>query len=365
MKKDKKKKVIIICPHPENVAPNQRLKYEQYFDYLRANNVEITVRPFISEKFNDIIYKKGFVVQKIFWTLAGYLQRFITLFSLRRYDVVYIVLWVTPFGPPVFEWLYVKFSKKVIFDIDDLIFLPNKSQANSLIAGIKGRTKPIYLMKKADHVITCTPYLDKFVRKYNQNTTDISSTINTLKYKPKKDYSINGRKAVLGWSGSHSTARFLYWLAPVLKKLSEKGVPFKLRVMGDESFHIDGVDIEAIPWKEKYEIEEITNYDIGLYPLPDEEWVYGKSGLKALQYMAAGVPTIASAVGTIFRIIDNGINGFLVKDEEEWINTIQRLVEDESLRERIGKKGCEIVEERFSVDANKEKYLAILEETIG
>ena len=81
--------------------------------------------------------------------------------------------------------------------------------------------------------------------------------------------------------------------------------------MGDENFKIDGVEVEAIPWKESYEIEVIKKFDIGLYPLPDEPWVYGKSGLKALQYMAAGVPTIATAIGTNFRIIENGVDGFL------------------------------------------------------
>ena len=363
----KGKKVLFICPHPENVAPGQRLKYEQYFDYLRQSGFEITVRPFESSRFWNIKFKRGAVIffEKAFWTILGYIQRFFLLFSIPRYDVVYVFLWVTPFGPPFFEWLAAKLSKKMIYDIDDLIFLKNTSLESKLIDSLKGRRKPVFLMKKADHVITCTPYLDEFVRKYNQQTTDISSTINTDKYVPKKDYSINKNKIVLGWSGSVSTTKHLRVLEPVFQKLKEEGVPFKLLAMGDETFRIDGIEIEALSWKESYEIDVISRFDIGLYPLPDKQWVYGKSGLKALQYMAAGIPTVATAIGTNFRIMENNVNGFLVKSESEWIEALKLLMKDEALRKRIGAKGREIVEKKFSINANKDVYKGILLKVIN
>jgi glycosyltransferase involved in cell wall biosynthesis len=257
-------------------------------------------------------------------------------------------------------------SKKVIYDIDDLVYLPeSKSKANKLIAGLKGRRKPIFLMRKADHVITCTPFLDSFVRQYNSRTTDISSTINTDKYSSVKDYSIDNRKVILGWSGSHSTAKYLHLLDPVFRKLMNEGCDFKLLVMGDESFSMEGIDVEALPWNESYEADVIKRFDIGLYPLPDEQWVYGKSGLKALQYMAAGVPTIATAIGANFRIIENGVNGFLVKTKEDWVSCIQRLSEDKDLRKQIGEKGRKTVENRFSINANKEIYLSIIHKVLA
>lgn len=357
----KKRRLLIVCPHPENSVPGQRLKYEQYFSYFRQNNIEVVVRPFMSSRFQEIVYKKGRFIEKAFWTIWGYCRRFWLLFFLRRYDSVYVFLWVTPFGPPVFERLYSRIARKLIYDIDDLVYLAEaKSKVNGMVAFLKGRKKPISLMRHADHVITCTPYLDQFVRQYNQHTTDISSTINTERYRPRTNYQIGDRKIVLGWSGSHSTSKYLRLLEPVFRKLQQAGLPFKVIVMGDEHFSLEGIDIEALPWKDAHEVEVIERFDIGLYPLPDEPWVYGKSGLKALQYMAIGIPTVAAAIGTNFRIIKNEETGFLVKNENEWGERILQLANSEELRRRIGKAAAKEVENLYSINANKDVYLSII-----
>jgi len=128
---------------------------------------------------------------------------------------------------------------------------------------------------------------------------------------------------------------------------------------------LDGVEVEALPWKEGYEVDVISRFDVGVYPLPDEEWVLGKSGLKALQYMASGVPTVATAIGTIFRIINNGENGFLVNNPDEWQEALSRLITDQELRKRIGAKGAETVETQFSIHSTKDMYLSILRGQTG
>jgi len=353
------KKILFVCPYPENVAPSQRLKFEQYYDIFRESGYRIDTASFISRKFWKIVYKKGRYFQKAFFTVSGYWRRIIWFFRLPGYDIVYIHLWVTPFGPPFFEWLYRKISKKVVYDIDDLIYLKNvKSKSNSAVNIIKGRRKPVYLMKAADHVITCTPYLDEFVRQYNLNTTDISSTVDTDRYVPRDDYSKRD-KLTIGWSGSHSTSKYLHLLDTVFRELSQT-VSFKLLVMGDENFSIDGIEVEAIPWKEECEIDTIRRFDIGVYPLPDEEWVLGKSGLKAIQYMALGIPTIATAIGANFRVIENGVSGYLVNNEEEWLEKIRLLSEDEVIRAQIGRSASRRVLELFSIKANAAKYLDVL-----
>lgn len=358
--KSKKKRILVICPHPEGVAPGQRLKYEQYFDNWRSEGYELEISSFMTSAFWKVVYKPGNFIPKVLWTLFGYLKRIYDLLRMPFYDGVYIFLWVTPFGIPAFEWLSLKLNKKVVFDIDDMVFLGHVSDANKFILKLKGRSKMIYLMKNAKHVITCTPKLDEFVRQYNNNTTDISSTINTKTYFERKDYEL-GEKIVLGWSGSHSTSKYLHLLDNVLKEISKKYKNIEVKVIGDKSFDIEGVNVNAISWSEDAEVKELSEFTIGLYPLPDEPWVYGKSGLKALQYMALGIPSIAANIGTNKRIIQDNENAFLVNDDQEWINRISELIESKELRERIGKKGRKVVEERYSIIANEKTYLNILD----
>lgn len=356
-----KRKLLIICPYPENVAPSQRLKYEQYFPYFREAGYDITVSPFISIGFWKIIYQPGYIFQKVFFTLLGYLNRFAELITIPRYDVVYVHLWATPFGPPVFEWMIRKLSKKMIYDIDDLVYLKDaQTKSHPLVRYIKGRQKPLYLMSVANHVITCTPHLDNFVRQYNQCTTDISSTINTEAYQPVNSYS-NSNRLTIGWSGSLSTSKYFYLLENVLKELGKK-YDFNILVIGDPNVRIEGLNLEAISWVEVDEVKNLQRLDIGLYPLPNEEWVLGKSGLKALQYMALGIPTVATAIGANFRVIENGESGFLVNTDGEWVNALSKLIENPELRKEIGEKARARVEALYSINANKKVYLNILKE---
>jgi glycosyltransferase involved in cell wall biosynthesis len=354
------KKILFLAPYPENKAPSQRLKYEQYYSYIREAGYEITTSSFIDNQFWQIVYKKGNIIKKTFYTIRAYFRRIYDLLRSPDYDIVYVHLWVTPLGFPIFENFLFLFNKKVVYDIDDLIYLGEKGGVNGLIENLKGKSKPIVLMKKAKHVIVCTPKLDEFVKQYNDHTTDISSTINTEVYKLKSDYSIKG-KLVIGWSGSHSTSKYLYLLENQLKELNGR-IDFKLLVIGDSNFNIDGLDIEAIEWNESTEVMDLSRIDIGLYPLPDEEWVYGKSGLKALQYMALGIPTIATAIGANFRVIENEVSGVLVplNNPQLWVDNIIKLAENIELRKEMGIKARMRVEEYYSIESNKSRYLHIL-----
>jgi glycosyltransferase involved in cell wall biosynthesis len=353
-----KKKILFLNPYPFDKAPSQRLKFEQYYKELSDNNWEVSHNAFINNSFWSFIYQQGNTVKKVIYTILAYVKRFFVLFTLRKYDVVYVHLWVSPYGPALFERLARIFSKRLIYDIDDLVFLGHSSEANRFYERLKGKDKMFYLMNKANHVITCTPTLDDFAKKYNKNTTDISSTVDTReRYLAKKDYAFHS-KPVIGWSGSHSTSKYLYLIEEQLKELA-KEIDFKLIVMGDASFAIDGVDVEAIAWSEGIEMTTLERFDIGLYPLPDEKWVYGKSGLKAIQYMALGIPTVATAIGANYRIIQNGTNGFLVPVDNPslWTENLKNLLVNESLRKEVGQKARMTIDENYSIHANVSHYL--------
>ncbi|MBC3538515.1 glycosyltransferase [Rufibacter sediminis] len=356
-------KILFIVPYPYDKAPSQRLKFEQYVPIFKQKGYQIEYSTFYDEKAWSVIYKKGNFFNKVLAVLRGYFRRIGDLFRLREYDLVYVHLWVTPIGPPIFEWIYSKVAKTMIYDIDDLVFLNSANHMAWWKKILSSGKKPIYLMKHSGHVFTGTPYLNDFAKKHNPNSTDISVTMDTDRYIPVNTYT-NGDKVVVGWSGSISTAPYLYLLQDVLKEVNSIH-PFKLLVIGDRRFNIEGLDIETLDWTQEKEIPTLQRMDIGLYPLPlDDEWVLGKSGGKALQYMAVGVPAIATAIGANYRVIEDGVSGFLVKTKEEWKEKLLYLLQNPDERKRIGLAGRERIEEYFSVKNNASVYLKVLQDVI-
>ena len=332
-------KILFLVPYPFDEAPSQRLKFEQYFPIIKEHGYSISFHSFISKEFGKIVHKKGFLFSKIKHTILGYLNLCWLLFSIRKYDIVYTHLWITPFGFPLFEWIVRQLTKKLIYDIDDLVYLNQESKINPFLSMLKGQKKVLYLMKVADHVITCTPYLDNFVRNFNNHTTDISSTVDTDKrYKVVNEYT-NDKDIIIGWSGSHSSIRYYFLLENIFKKIQQKYPTVKFRVLGIREVNMGGLNIESIEWQETIEMKILQTFDIGVYPMQKERWAYGKSGLKAIQYMALGIPTIATAFGTNFRVIEDGVSGFLVDTETEWIKKLSLLIERPDLRRKIGMEG--------------------------
>lgn len=355
------KRIVVVCPHPEGVAPGQRLKYEQYFQYFRDNGYHVVVKSFMSDRFWQIVYKDGYIFEKVFWTIWGYIKRIALIPFLPFYDGVYLFLNVTPFGKPILESIYVTLNPNMIYDIDDLVFLGNTSKVNKLVGLLKRPEKYMYLMQMAKHVIVCTPYLAQFTLERNSKVTDISSTIDTDSYRPVNTYS-NEHILTIGWSGSHSTLKYFFLLKDVLLELKKK-CDFKVLIFGVQECVIDGLNVEVVPFSSNLEVETIQRMDIGVYPLPlDEQWVLGKSGLKALQYMSLGIPTIATSIGANARIIEDGISGLLVTNQEEWLKALELLLTDANKRRSLGMNGSKKVLSEYSIHANKDTYLAIFKD---
>jgi glycosyltransferase involved in cell wall biosynthesis len=265
-------------------------------------------------------------------------------------------------GPPWFEEHLARRGRPLIYDIDDLIYLPRASAANQFVRSFRRRDRIVRMMRAASHVIVCTEYLRQFAAGQNANVTMISSTIDTDEYQPRR-HSVGRHAVTIGWSGSHSTAPFLDVIAAALQELSRR-FTIRLLVVGALQFDMEGVDVDARPWSLDTETADLSEMDIGVYPLPHEEWVLGKSGLKALQYMGVGVPVVASRIGAACEFIRDGENGFLAGSTEEWIDRISRLIVDPQLRARMGRAGRASVEDRFSVRVTAPAYLQILESAL-
>jgi glycosyltransferase involved in cell wall biosynthesis len=199
-------------------------------------------------------------------------------------------------------------------------------------------------------------YLAEYGRQFNPNVFMIPTTVETAIYFPKplpqKEEAI-----IIGWSGSPTTVQHFETLIPVLKQLKDRyGNRISFRLIGDGQYKNAELGIEGISWSVERELETINSFDIGIMPLPDDAWSKGKCGLKGLTYMAFEKATVMSAVGVNQAIITDGVNGFLAKNETDWLQKLSILIENEELRTDLGKRGRATVVKHYSVEANQEKY---------
>lgn len=354
------KKVLVVCPFPQGVAAGQRLKYEQYLDHWRENGYEVVVSSFMDEPMWNVVYTRGNYVLKILGTLRGYFRRLLDIFRIAHFDVVYIFMWVTPIGTSLFERLFRRLSKHLIYDIEDNLFMEKGNDLNPLVKILKSPDKTAFLIKSSNHVITSSPFLNDYCIEIKQNKfcTYISSSVDTALFLPANSYS-NESKVTIGWTGTFSSKVYLDLLRNVFLELNKR-VDFKLRVIGNFQYEFPGIDLEVIQWTKEREVEDLQGIDIGVYPLVQDEWVLGKSGLKAIQYMAFGLPTVATNVGTTPRIIKHMANGWLVKTDEEWIDALETLIKNPELRRNMGEAARHTVLENYSTHVIKSTYLSIL-----
>jgi glycosyltransferase involved in cell wall biosynthesis len=153
-------------------------------------------------------------------------------------------------------------------------------------------------------------------------------------------------------------------IVPSLLQLAARQ-DFELRVIGAPEFSVDGLDVTNIVWSEETEAKELAIFDVGIMPLPNEDFERGKSALKLIQYFAVGIPAVASPVGANCDVIDPGINGFLAENVNDWVAGLSTLLGDHNLRQEMGTAGRSKVESLYSVQANFPLWLEILRQYAG
>lgn len=357
-------RILVLCPYPQGVAAAQRLKYEQYLDDWRAAGFEVTVSSFMDMALWDQAYVRGARVGKAIGTLRGHLRRLRDLARLRRYDLVYISMWVTPFGTTWMEQLTRRWARRIVYDIEDNL-LADDGAPRGLRQRLKGRGKTRYLLRRADHVITASPFMVDRYRAINEAgaVTLIYPSVDTDAFRPRTGLSREG-KPVIGWTGTFSSRPYLDLLAPVLQELARR-IDYKLIVIGNFPYTLPGVDLEVLTWSREAEVAQMQRLDIGVYPLPDDDWVLGKAGLKVIQYMAFGLPSVSSNIGTATRQVTDGVDGFLVDTAEEWLARLEQLCRDPDLRRRVGEAGRREAVLRYSRQATSAQYLAVIRPLAG
>ena len=338
--------VLALMPALYDTSPSQRYRLEQWEPLLRERGVEITYEPFEDKELHAFLYKPGMIGKKLQLVMRGLKRRMSLVQKANDYDLVYILREAALLGPPMFEKLIHQRRVPIVFDFDDAIFVSYRSPSNGYLSYLKFASKTRAICRMASHVMVGNPYLAEYARKVNERVTVIPTTIDTEKYRvpPRKESS---GPPVIGWTGSYSTVQHLDTLRGALQKLAATE-SFRLRVIGTPAYECAPIDVEAMPWRADTELDDLAAIDIGVMPLPDDKWSKGKCGLKALQFMAMGIPTVCSPVGVNTDIIQDDQNGFIASTEDEWVDKLSRLLRSRELRERLGQAGRATVEQKYS-----------------
>lgn len=358
------KKVLIITNHRKDRSPGQRFRFEQYLDFLTSNGYEFDFSNLFDEEDDRKLYSKGNLLDKFRIYRKCVRIRKEDLKKINNYDIVFIFREALMTGSIQFEKAFSKSRAKLIFDFDDAIWISNVSDANKRFEFLKNYAKTGKIIGLCDMVFAGNKYLADYASRFNTNIKIIPTTIDTDEYIKQKVHKTN--KICIGWSGSITTIQHFEYAIPFLREVKKKfGDLVEFRVIGDSSYINEGLSISGMAWNKQTEIQDLSYFDIGIMPLPDDEWAQGKCGLKGLQYMALEIPTIMSPVGVNSEIINDGMNGFLASDINEWVVKLTSLIESEQLRNEMGINARKTVEARFSVKANEQLYLKWFNKLLG
>lgn len=323
----------------------------------------------VSDKLNEMGVNSQVtrVIMRPWWNLSAerlkdFVKNFRILFSAGKDDVIYLHKTISQLDFILLVLLFrIFFGKKYYFDFDDAIFLYSQKVA----------LKTKYLCRFAEDVIVASHFLLEYASKVNQNSFIVPMSIDTGAYLTKNYETVNS-EFVVGWVGNglaHYTN--LQFLATVFKRTLSKGIKFSFVLLGTRGSKkirnlfdsINGLHVsypDEVNWSYSKNIEIMRTFDVGVVPLVNDDWHKGKCAFKAIEYMACGVPTIASAVGENNYLIKDGVNGFLAEDENEWFLKLKKLIQDKDLRDKLGKNGRETIENKYSYKMNIPLLLAVI-----
>lgn len=360
----KRKRILYIVQHRLGRSPGQRFRCEQYLSFLQESGFDITYSNIISEKDDQTFYSSGKYLQKLLIVAKTFMTRFRDLSRAKDSDIVFIYREAIMLGSLFFEKKLKKKKAKIIFDFDDSIWLNDVSDGNKNLSWLKNPSKTAEICRLADLVIVGNQYLADYAKQYNDKVAIVPTTIDTAYHsstatQPKETVCI-------GWTGTTTTLKHFRTIEPILLRLKEKyGDKICFRLINNVAYSNSALGLETTFWDKDKEIQQLEAIDIGIMPLPNDKWSKGKCGFKGLQYMALGIPTIMSPVGVNTDIIQHRKNGFLAETDDQWFEVLSELIDDKQLRQNIGSQGRKTVVERFSVNSQKQKYVALFHNLIG
>jgi len=335
---------ILLLSRYGSLGASSRVRFLQYLPYFQSQGAEVTVKPLLSDTYLKALYNGGSRWREV---LKGYAIRVLVLLTTRQYDVVIIEKELFPFMPAIAERFLNLIGVPCVVDYDDALFHRYDCHPNPWVRRLLGK-KIDSVMRHAECVTAGNQYLADRAHKAGAKKVEIIPTVvDTDKYqiKPRRTKDV----LTVGWIGIPQTSKYLEPLLPVFESLKQE---FAVRfvAVGANPEDFKGTPVEAWQWSEDSETKSVQQFDIGIMPLVDSPWERGKCGYKLIQYMACGVPVVASPVGVNCEIVKEGKNGRLADTEEQWRQALSEMLKFGQYRlDEMGRLGRKMVVERYSL----------------
>jgi glycosyltransferase involved in cell wall biosynthesis len=349
-------RVLVLTPYPYGTAPGPRSSFELWERVLAPAGIELRYAVFESERLHEIIYRPGETTAKALEMARCYRRLIGRIRHAGEYDAVLVNREAALIGPAVIEEALARRGVPLIYLLDDPMYIRYRSPANGRMSYLKCFSKFGRLCRIASVVIANSAGNRAFAAARNANVWEIPSVVDGDVYDGYRSPSTNGRVGI-GWTGSTTTSPNLAMIAAPLRALAGRA-DVHLSLIGAHDLEPLGLDAHATPWRAESEVDDLRTLQVGLLPVPDSPWAPNKFFLKLVQYMALGIVPVATPAGDNARVISHGETGFLVDSEHAWTDTVERLIGDRELRERVGAAAAVRAAERYTLQANADRIVA-------
>lgn len=351
---------ILVLPRYGQLGASSRLRMYQYLPLLREAGFEVSTSPLLDDDYVRGLHTGSAPKLSI---LKDYWQRVCILLQIERFDVVWIEKEALPWLPEPVERFFMRKAQRVVLDYDDAVFHRYDQHQYPIVRSVLGE-KLDHLMRHAHMVTVGNDYLAERAHTAEcQNVQFLPTVIDLARY-PSPVFRMRQGPLVVGWIGQPSTAGYLHEVASALMPLHESGL-IRCVAVGARADQVRDTPFEAQTWNEDTEVAQISSFDIGIMPLPDNPWERGKCGYKLIQYMACGLPVIASPVGVNSQIVQAGVNGLLAETPEEWAEAVRALVMNEEMRLGFGGAGRRLVEKTYCLQVQSKRLITLLTDVVA
>ncbi|HVE50489.1 MAG TPA: glycosyltransferase family 4 protein [Casimicrobiaceae bacterium] len=349
---------VVLLSRYERLGASSRLRSYQYLPALRAHGLGVKVCAMLDDAYLRARHQGSRPLLRV---LDAYRRRLRDLIGSRGAPILWVEYEALPWLPFFVERMLIDRRARLLIDYDDAIFHRYDAHANVLVRAMLGR-KIDRLMRLADVVVAGNEYLAARARDAGCRRVEVIPTVIDLaRYRQK--IVVDSKPLIVGWIGSPSTTHYLRELENAFRDVADQRALCIMNV-GGEHWTPQGLDVDNVAWSEDGEIDAMLRFDVGVMPLDDNPWSRGKCGLKLIQYMGCGLPTIASPVGANLSIVQEGRTGIFARSNDEWTSAIGRLADDVKLRGEMGRAGFERVREHYSLDVTAPKVVALVVELL-